>query len=256
MAAHELRQRVHHDVRPVLDRPQQDGRCHRVVDDQRNAVPVRDVREGADIADVPRRVPDAFAEDRLRLVVDQPLDGVGLIGFREPDGDALARQEVREQGVGGPVELRDRDEVAAEFSDVEHRIVQRRLPRAHAQGLQPALEGRDPPLQHRVRRVADAAVAKSLDLEVEQGCSVVGAVERVRDGLIDRDGYGLRRRVDLVAAVNGDRLAFHVVTSMSRSISRTTHSMSASVVRKLVMHARTTGAPPPRRTSDIHAICR
>src|SRR5437667_11527556 len=32
--------------------------------------------------------------------------------------------------------------------------------------------------------------------------------------------------------------------------------MSDSVVRKLVMHARRTGAPPPSWTSDIHAIWR
>jgi len=44
--------------------------------------------------------------------------------------------------------------------------------------------------------------------------------------------------------------------SVSRPISRTTHWMSDSVVRKLVMHARRTGAPSPRRTSDIHAIWR
>src|SRR5439155_17479894 len=42
------------------------------------------------------------------------------------------------------------------------------------------------------------------------GRPMVGAVEGIRDGLIDRDGHGLRRRVDVVAAVNGYRLASHV----------------------------------------------
>ena len=36
--AHELRQGMHDDVGAVFDRPQQDGRGNRVVDDQRNAV--------------------------------------------------------------------------------------------------------------------------------------------------------------------------------------------------------------------------
>src|SRR6266581_2996221 len=44
---------------------------------------------------------------------------------------------------------------------------------------------------------------------------MVGAVERIRDGLIDRDRHGLRRGIDVVAAVNGDRLALHVLTSAS-----------------------------------------
>ena len=43
VAAHELGQRMHDDVGAVFDRPQQDRRRDRVVDDQRHAVPVRDV---------------------------------------------------------------------------------------------------------------------------------------------------------------------------------------------------------------------
>ena len=141
--------------------------------------------------------------------------------------------------------------------EVEHRIIDRRLPGAHAQGVETALERGDTPLEHRGGRVADAAVAKALDFEIEQGRAVVGAVERIRDRLINRDSHGLRRRIVFVAAVNGDRLSSHLFTHyVSRLISRTTHSMSDSVVRKLVMHARRTGAPSPSRTSDIHAIWR
>ena len=52
-------------------------------------------------------------------------------------------------------------------------------------------------------RVTDPAVTKSLNLQVEQGCSMIGAIERIRDGLIDPDCDGLRRRLDLVAVVDG-----------------------------------------------------
>src|SRR5207253_2784135 len=98
-------------------------------------------------------------------------------------------------------------------------------------------------------------VAVALHLEIEERRPMVGAVERVGDRLVDRYGHGLRRRIDVVAAVDRDGFFLHVVTShscnASRLISRTTHSMSGSLVRKLVTHARTTGAPSPRRTSDI-----
>jgi len=60
------------------------------------------------------------------------------------------------------------------------------LPGAHAEGFQAALEGGDAALEDGDGRVADAAVAEALDLEIEQGGAMVGAVEGIRDGLIDR----------------------------------------------------------------------
>jgi len=214
--------------------------------------------QGLDVADVARGIADAFAEDRPRPVVDELRDRVGALRGREADGDPLTGQEVGEQGVGGAVELWNRNDVAAQISDVDRRIVDRRLARAHAQRVESALEGGHASLQYRGGRIADAGVAIALDLEVEEGRSVVGAVEGVGDRLVDGHGHGFGRRIDLVPAMNGDRLASHAVTSdagtASRLISRTTHSMSDSLVRKLVTHARTTGAPSPRRTSDIQAI--
>src|ERR1700694_38675 len=91
----------------------------------------------------------------------------------------------------------------------------RRLSRGDAQRVESSLEGGDAPLQHGGRRIADARVAIPLDLEIEQGRPVVGAVERVGDALTDRHGDGLRRRIDLVAAVDGNGLAFHAMTSDS-----------------------------------------
>src|SRR5437667_8946260 len=136
----------------------------------------------------------------------------------------------------------------------------RRLSRAHTQRIDSSFERGDATLQYFGCRVGDSRIAVALDLEIEQRRPVVGAVEGIGDRLVDRHRDGLRRRIALVAAMNGDRLAFHVVTSQScptsELISRTTHSMSDSVVRKLVTHARTTGAPPPSRTSDIQAIWR
>ena len=68
MTAHEFGQRVHDDVGTVIDRAQQDGRCDGVIDDQWNALPVRDLRQRLDVADVPGRIPDALAEHRTRIL--------------------------------------------------------------------------------------------------------------------------------------------------------------------------------------------
>ncbi len=115
-----------------------------------------------------------------------------------------------EQRVGGAVELRHRDDVAAELRDVERGVVQRGLASADAQRLDAALERGDPALQHRGRGIADPAVAESFDLEIEQRGAVLGTVELVGNCLIDRDGDGFGRGLGVVTAVDRNRLASHV----------------------------------------------
>ena len=104
---------MHDDVGAVIDRAEQDRRRHRVVDDQRDAVPCADLRQRLDVADIAGRIADAFAEHRAGVLVDQAFDVVGLIGRGEPRRDAEARQQVGEQRVGRAVELRHRHDVGA-----------------------------------------------------------------------------------------------------------------------------------------------
>jgi hypothetical protein len=132
VTAHEFGERMNDHVGAVIDRTQQDRRRHRVVDDQRNSMPPRQRRQLFDVADIARRIADALAKDRARVVVDQLFDGVRTIGFGKADLDALARENVSEQRVRGAVELRDGNDVAAHLGEVEHRIIQRRLTGAHA----------------------------------------------------------------------------------------------------------------------------
>src|SRR5579864_251175 len=160
----------------------------------------------------------------------------------------------------GSVELGNGDDVSPQRRQVDQGIIRRGLARADAQGFQPALERGYAPFEHGHSRVVDPAVAKPFSFEIEQRCCMIGTVKRIRNRLIDRDRYGLRRRIDLVATVNRNRLWSHVCCQISHDISRlislTTHLMSDSVVRKLVTQARSTGSPPPSRTSAIQAICR
>ena len=76
-------------------------------------VPMRDVRQRLEIADVAGRIADGLAEHRARVLVDQRLDVGGAVRLRESHLDAHARQDVREQRVSRAVELRHRDDVAA-----------------------------------------------------------------------------------------------------------------------------------------------
>ena len=207
--AHELGERVHDDVGAMVDRAQQDRSRHRVVDDERNAVTHGDRRQRPYVADIARRIADAFEEHGARVLIDQLLDRLGGIGAGETHLDPLARQNMGEQRVRGAVELRQGNDVAAHRREVEHGVVQRRLAGTHTQRLDAAFERGDAALKHGGRRVADTAVAVTLGFEVEQGGAVIGTVEFVGDGLVDRDRDRPGCRFGLVTAVDGHSVASH-----------------------------------------------
>ena len=73
VSAHEFRQRMHNDVGPVLERAQQNGSGDRIIDKQWHAILMGNLRKRFEIANVPRRVSDAFAEHRSGIVVNQLL---------------------------------------------------------------------------------------------------------------------------------------------------------------------------------------
>ena len=93
---------------------------------------------------------------------------------------------------------------------VECRVVQRRLPGGDAQRADAAFELGDALLEHVGGRVGDARVAIALHLEIEQRGAVLGAVEGVGGGLVDRHGHRLGRRVGVESAVDCDGFPLHV----------------------------------------------
>ena len=92
-------------------------------------------------------------------------------------------------------------------------------PEATRDRRHPALERRDPLLEHVVGRVHDAGIDVAELLQREQARGVGGVVELVAGGLIDRDGDGLGRRVAPPTGVQRDRLgvlALHWAAPFSR----------------------------------------
>src|SRR5580700_3249266 len=117
-----------------------------------------------------------------------------------------------EERMGRSVELRDGDDIAAVIGEVDDREMQRRLAGRDRERPDAALELRYAPLEHRARRIADPAIAEALDLEIEERRPMVGAVEFIGDGLIDRHRDGFGRGLGLIAAMQGYRLASHLFT--------------------------------------------
>jgi hypothetical protein len=134
-----------------------------------------------------------------------------VIVLGEAHLDTQLRQHVLEEGVRASVEERHRHDVRPRLGDREDRVVDRRAPGAEGQCGDPALEGGDPLFKHCMRGVHDPGVDVALDLQVEEVRAVLGVVELVRHGLVDRDRYRLGGGIGRVSGVDGDRLVFHVV---------------------------------------------
>ena len=79
-------------------------------------------------------------------------------------------------------------------------------PEATREGRDATLERGDALLEHVVGRVHDPGVDVPELLEPEQPCGVVGVVEDVARGGVDRDGPGVGRGVGLLAGVERLRL--------------------------------------------------
>ena len=78
MAREELGRRMHDDVGAVLDRPAEIGRRQRVVDDERQARLVRDLRDGLDVDDDAAGIGEVLDEDRLALRRQRLAEVLGL----------------------------------------------------------------------------------------------------------------------------------------------------------------------------------
>lgn len=209
MAAQKLGQRMHGDICTVVEGLEQDRRCDGVVDDQRHAMRMCDLRQRLDVADIAGGVADGLGEHSARILVDEFFDRLGLVALGKAASDALARQDVGEQRVRGAVELRHGNDIAAVIGDVDEGEMQCGLAGCNRERADAAFELTDALLQHRAGRIGDAAVTISLGLEIEQRRAMIGAVEGIGCCLVDRHGHRVRGGFGFVAGVNSDRLVAH-----------------------------------------------
>src|SRR5579872_1224192 len=118
-----------------------------------------------------------------------------------------------EKRMGRAIELGNRDKVAAGLRDVKRGIIDRRLSAGDTQCINSALQRGHPTLQHSRGWVCYASVPISIRLQVEQCRSMVGAIELIGNGLIDRYRDCFGSRIDLIAVMNSDRLSLHACES-------------------------------------------
>ena len=94
---------------------------------------------------------------------------------------------MRKERVSGAVELGNADDVVSLANKIGDGDVDRGSAGTDAQCLVALFEHRDPLFQDGGRGIAEAAVDVARNLEIEQRCAMIGAVELVGDALIDRD---------------------------------------------------------------------
>ena len=94
MPADHLGERVHGDVGPVLEGVEERGRRDRVVDDERQPVPVRHLGDGLEVVHVALGVPDGLGVEQPGVLVDGPLEVGRVARIDEPRLDAEPLERV------------------------------------------------------------------------------------------------------------------------------------------------------------------
>ena len=143
VAAQPLGRRMQHEVGAVLERPAEAGRGEGVVDQERQAVVVRDRGDLRDVQDLEAGIADRLAEHEAGLGPDRRGEGRRIARVDEGRLDAEARQGELQQVGAAAVERLGRDDVAAGAHQRRDREVQRRLTARGRDRADPALERGD-----------------------------------------------------------------------------------------------------------------
>ena len=216
----------------MLDRTAKAGRGEGAVDHQGHARLVGDGGYRRHVHDLQAWVAQGLAEEEAGLRPDRLAEPVGVAGMDEARLDAEARQGMREEVVATAVDRGGGDDVPAGVHQGRHGEVKRRLPARRADRADTPFQRRDSLLQHRHRRVGDAGVDMACALQVEERGRLLGVVEDVGGGLVDRHGARASRGVRLLARVQAQRVALEGQWVSHRLSPRRTDSAQAAVRRE------------------------
>ena len=206
LPAHEFRQRVQHDVRAMLLRPEQVGRGQRVIDQQRNAGLLGHRRNRRHVEHDAAGVGDGLDEDELGLGRDRRFEARRVVAVRPDHVPAELLEGMVELVDRAAIELPRGDELVAGLQQHMEGQQLRRVARSRRQRRRAAFERRHARLQHRLRRVHDARVDVAEGFEIEQRGRVLRVVEDIGGGLINRRDARARGGVGLGAGMDRERV--------------------------------------------------
>ena len=207
VAGEELGRRVVDEVGAELERPHQPRRGEGRVDQQRQAVLVRERRDARNVEHVEARVAERLAEQQPRLRADRGAPSVEVARVDERRVDAEARQRVVEQVVRAAVERRATRRCASP------RRISVAIARCSAAWPLAVAIAPTPPSSAAMRssstahgRIRDPRIDVARALHVEERRGVLGVGEDERGGLVDRHRARAGRRVGRRAGVQRQRV--------------------------------------------------
>ena len=105
MSTKKLGKGMHNYIGSIFDWPQQDRCRDRIVDDQRNTMLVGDSSQFFDVANIPRRIADAFTKNCACFFMSMFYNQLTLVGCSKSNEKSLAGQNMNEQCKRGSVKL-------------------------------------------------------------------------------------------------------------------------------------------------------
>ena len=191
VAAQELGRRMHDDIRPMLDGPQQIERAEGVIHDQGQAVGVRQPGQRVDIRDIAVGVAQRLDIEGAGVWSDGRLDFLQIMDIHKTRRDAKAGQGMRQQVVAAAVDGLLGDDVPAVLRQGLKGVGDGGGARGQRQCGHAPFQRRDPLFQDVLGGVGQPAVDVARVRQVKPGGGVRAVVKDVGGGGVDGDGSGV-----------------------------------------------------------------
>ena len=182
------------------------GRGKGIVDEERNAGGVGDRGDLRNVEHFQAGIADGLGDHQPGVGADRGAETVEVARLDERGRDAEARQRVGEKIDAAAIERRRRDDMVAGASKRGDGKMHRRHAARRTDGADAVFQRREPLLQHRRGRVGNARVDVAGAFQVEQPGGVIGIVEHVGRGLVDRDGARAGDRIGMLPGMQAQGL--------------------------------------------------
>ena len=170
-----------------------------VVHHHADALPVSHLYYRLEIRHIESRIPEDLEIDRLGAGIDQLLQVLAAVAFREPHFYAHVSQGNLEHGESPSVKERRSHDIVARAAYICHRQENGGLHGSRGHSRHPAFEGGHPLLEHLVGSVRDTGIDVPRFLQGKKVGPVLHIVKHIRSGLVYRYCSGFRHGIYLLA---------------------------------------------------------